>query len=215
MRSRYGRLVQDRPTIAARLRREGPPTAPRESASVIVVRDGDGALELLLVQRNPEQRFMGGFWVFPGGAVDAGETHRATAVRELAEEARVGGVDAAALVPFSRWITPEAIQTRFDTHFFVVRAPRDAQPRVDGRECVDLRWTTPRAALDAYAADELALVFPTLKLLESLEPFSSVDRLLAHAAGLDVQPVLPRVVQGGGEPRVLLPGEPGYEGQET
>ncbi len=215
MRSRYGRLVQERPTIAARLRREGPPTAPRESASLIVVRDGDGALELLLVQRNPEQRFMGGFWVFPGGAVDAGETHRATAVRELAEEARIGGVDPAALVPFSRWITPEAIQTRFDTHFFVVRAPRDARPRVDGRECVDLRWTTPRAALDAYAAGELALVFPTLKLLESLQPFSGVDRLLAHAAGLEVQPVLPRVVQGGGTPRVLLPGEPGYDGRGT
>lgn len=213
MRSRYGRLVEARPTIAARLRRDGPPATPRQSASVIVVRDGADGLELLLVQRNPEQRFMGGFWVFPGGAVDAGESHAATAVRELAEEAGVAGVDPAALVPFSRWITPEAIRTRFDTRFFVARAPQDAQPRVDGEECVDLRWTTPRAALDAYAAGALALVFPTLKLLESLEPFSTVARLLEHAAGVDVQPILPRVVQGAGEPRILLPGEPGYDGR--
>lgn len=214
MRSRYRRHVEDRPTIAARLRREGPPAAPRQSASVILVRDGSDAIELLLVRRSPEQRFMGGFWVFPGGAVDDGESHAAGAVRELAEEAGVAGVDAAALVPFSRWITPEAIHTRFDTRFFVVRAPRDARPRVDGRECVDLRWSSPRAALDAYAGGELALVFPTLKLLESLEPFGTVEELLAHAAGLDVQPILPRVVQGAGEPRVLLPGEPGYEGEE-
>ena len=204
--------MQDRPTIATRLRRDGPPTLPRESASVILVRDGTAGPELVLVQRNPQQRFMGGFWVFPGGAVDAGESHASTAVRELAEEAGIAAVDPATLVPFSRWITPEAIQTRFDTHFFVVRAPRDAQPRVDGRECVDLRWSTPRAALDAYAAGDLALVFPTLKLIESLEPFTTVRQLLDHAAGLDVQPILPRVVQGVGEPRVLLPGEPGYDG---
>ncbi|CAN5146370.1 NUDIX hydrolase [soil metagenome] len=204
----------ERPTIAARLRNDGPPTPPtqpRQSASLILVRDAVAGLELLLVQRNPQQRFMGGFWVFPGGAVDAGESHRATAVRELAEEAGIAGLDPAALVPYSRWITPEAIQTRFDTHFFVAGAPQGADPVVDGRECVDLRWTTPRAAVDAYATGTLTLVFPTLTLLEGLTPFSTVAELLDHAAGIDVEPILPRVVQGGGEPRVLLPGEPGYD----
>jgi 8-oxo-dGTP pyrophosphatase MutT (NUDIX family) len=202
----------ERPTIAKRLLREGPPAQPRQSASVILVRDGADALELLLVRRNPRQRFMGGFWVFPGGAVDPGESHRGTAVRELAEEAAVAELDPAALVPYSRWITPAAIQTRFDTHFFVARAPPGAQPRVDGQECVDLRWTTPAAALAAYAAGELALVFPTLKLLEGLRPVATVAELLERAARLDVQPILPRVVQGGQQPRILLPGEPGYEG---
>lgn len=155
---------------------------------------------------------MGGFWVFPGGAVDAGESHRTTAVRELAEEAGVAGVDPSALVTYSRWITPEAIQTRFDTLFFVAAAPQDANPVVDGRECVDLCWTTPRGAVDAYADGSLALVFPTLRLLEGLSPFSTAAELIEHAAGLDVQPILPRVVQDGDEPRVVLPGEPGYEG---
>jgi len=201
----------ERPRIAERLRRKGPPTPPRRSASVILVRDGATGLALLLVQRNPQQRFMGGFWVFPGGAVDAGESDRETAVRELAEEAAVTGVDPDALVPYSRWITPEAIEMRFDTCFFVVRAPVDARPRVDGQECVALRWTTPRAAVAAYAAGDLALVLPTFKLLQGLAPFATVDELLEHAAGRDVQPILPRVVHVGGETRVLLPGEPGYE----
>lgn len=197
----------ERPPIAETLRGEGPPSQPRQSASVILVRDAAGGLELLLVRRNPRQRFMGGFWVFPGGALDAGEPHAAAAARELAEEAGIAGLDPAALVPYSRWITPAAIETRFDTHFFVARAPEGAQARVDGRECVDLRWTTPAAALDAYAAGELALVFPTLRLLESLAPFALAGELLEHAATLDVQPILPRVVQDGGKPRVLLPGE--------
>src|SRR3954447_21015540 len=95
----------ERPATGERLN-HGPPSTPRQSASVIVLRDGDAGLELLLVRRNPEQRFMGGYWVFPGGAVNAGEgegdaAHRAAAVRELREEAGVADVDPAALVKYS------------------------------------------------------------------------------------------------------------------
>ena len=111
----------DRPTLAAPLRREGPPASPRRSASLILVRDGRDGLELLLVRRNP-------------------------------------------------------------------------------------------AAVGAYRAGELALVFPTLKLLEGLAAFATVDDLLAHACDLVVEPILPRVVMCGAEARVLLPGEPGYHG---
>jgi 8-oxo-dGTP pyrophosphatase MutT (NUDIX family) len=202
-----------RPTTRERLRDEGEPAVPRQSASLILVRDGDRGPELLLVRRTPAARYMGGYWVFPGGAVDAGEDHRAAAVRELAEEAGVTNLEPEALVAYSRWITPERIAMRFDTRFYVARAPAGARPRVDGDECVDLRWTTPRAALDAYARDELALVFPTLRHLEALAPFRTVDELLDHARERerDIVAVRPRVVLGGEEPRVLLPGEPGYD----
>ena len=200
-----------RPTTGERLRQDGTPTPPRPSASVIVGRDGARGLEVLLVRRNPQQRFMGGFWVFPGGAVDAGEDHRAAAVRELAEEADIAGVPPGALVPYSRWITPEQIAIRFDTHFFAVAAPDDAQPRVDGEECVELRWISPAAAVAAYARDALALVFPTLTQLQDLSAFATVDALLAHARGREIRPILPRVVVEGTTRRVLLPGEPGYD----
>jgi 8-oxo-dGTP pyrophosphatase MutT (NUDIX family) len=200
-----------RPTTRERLRHEGEPPTPRQSASLILVRDGAHGVDLLLVQRNPQARFMGGFWVFPGGAVDPGEDHRAAAVRELAEEAGVANLEPDSLVPYSRWITPELIAIRFDTRFFVARAPAGARPRVDGAECVDLRWTTARAALDAYARDELALVFPTLRHLEELTAFARADDLLEHARTREIVAVLPRVALGAGEPRVLLPGEPGYD----
>jgi 8-oxo-dGTP pyrophosphatase MutT (NUDIX family) len=194
----------------------GTETVPREAASVIVLRGGSGALEVLLVQRDPNARFMAGVWVFPGGAVDAhegegDEAHRAAAVRELAEEAAIEGVDAAELVKFSRWITPAVVKIRFDTHFFLAEAPGDAEPRVDGAECVDLGWFTPQAALDAHQRGEILLVFPTIKHLEQLAPFGSATELLEFARGREVVPVQPQILMSGENARVVLPGEPGYQ----
>ena len=99
---------------------------PRQAASLILLRESADGAEVLLVQRNPEQRFMGGAWVFPGGAVHSGEDadHPATAVRELEEEAGIALPESTELVPFSRWITPEGegVNIRFDTWFFAARA---------------------------------------------------------------------------------------------
>ena len=183
---------------------------PRPAATVIPVRDGDSGLELLLVQRNPEQRFMGGAWVFPGGAVNEGETEVETAVRETEEEASIK-LDPDTLVPFSRWITPRQVNIRFDTHFFIAPTPADAAPACDGEECVDLRWIGPAAALEAGRNDELLLMFPTIKHLEQLTEFGSVEALLTHARSRRVLPVEPRLIDDGGIARVLLPGEPGYD----
>lgn len=188
----------------------GEVTEARPAATVIPVRDGDTGLELLLVQRNPESRFMGGAWVFPGGAVNEGETEVETAVREAEEEASIA-LDPDTLVPFSRWITPRQVKVRFDTHFFVAPTPTDAAPVCDGEECVDLRWIGPAAALEAGRSDELLLMFPTIKHLEQLVEFESVERLLEHARSRRVQPVEPRVLVDGGVAQVLLPGEPGYD----
>jgi 8-oxo-dGTP pyrophosphatase MutT (NUDIX family) len=183
----------------------------RQAASLILVRDSTVGLEVLLVQRNPAQRFMGGAWVFPGGSVKGDEGHLATALRELDEEAGVRVDDPGALVPFSRWITPAEVKIRFDTHFFVAEAPSGAEPAPDGAECVDARWLRPGDALDAFGRGQLTLVFPTIKHLEQLAEFRSVAQALDTARGRDVRPVQPRVLMNGDSPRVVLPGEPGYE----
>ncbi len=199
----------DRPPPGEELN-TGEVTKARAASTVIPVRDGETGLELLLVQRNPASRFMGGAWVFPGGAVHEGETEAETAVREAEEEASLK-LAADTLVPFSRWITPRQVKVRFDTHFFVAPTPADAAPVCDGEECVDLRWIAPAAALDAGKADELMLVFPTIKHLEQLTEFGSVEELLEHARARQVQPIEPRVLVDGGVAQVLLPGEPGYD----
>jgi 8-oxo-dGTP pyrophosphatase MutT (NUDIX family) len=193
----------------------GAPTPPRPAASVVVLRGGDRTLEVLLVKRNPRARFMGGAWVFPGGAIgrDDGEgepAQRAAGVRELAEETGLRA-DPAALVPFSRWITPEQVKIRYDTYFFLHRADHDAEPRVDGAEVVDFGWFTPAAALEAHRAGDILLVFPTIKHLEQLSGFASVDALIEHARDRKVRPVQPRVLGSGEAARIVLPGDPGYE----
>jgi 8-oxo-dGTP pyrophosphatase MutT (NUDIX family) len=199
----------DRPAPGEELN-PGRPTEPRPAATVVLLRGGSERLEVLLVQRNPQARFMGGAWVFPGGALDAAEDPRAAGVREVWEEARVALPDGAALVPFSRWITPAQVKIRFDTHFFLVAAPSDAAPRPDGGETVDVGWWAPAEALDAFAHGSLSLVFPTVKTLEQLAGFASADALLEWARGREVVPIEPQVVREGEVARVVLPGEPGY-----
>jgi 8-oxo-dGTP pyrophosphatase MutT (NUDIX family) len=194
----------------------GPVTPPRQAATVILLRGGAQALEVLLVKRTPQARFMGGVWVFPGGAVDREEgdddaAHRAAAVRELREEAAIELPDHGELVKYSRWITPAEVKVRFDTHFFLASLPAGQEPRVDGEECVDLGWFTPAGALAAHREQQIALVFPTIRHLEELSEFTTAADLLRHATGRQVRAVQPRVLLDERVPRVVMPGEPGYE----
>jgi 8-oxo-dGTP pyrophosphatase MutT (NUDIX family) len=195
----------------------GPPTTPRLAATVMLLRGGAGSLEVLLVRRNPTARFMGGAWVFPGGAVRAGEGSgqdalRRAAVRELGEEAGIELDAGTELVLFSRWITPAQVTIRFDTWFYLAAAPERAEPTPDGAEVVDAGWYSPAGALEAGRRGELMLVFPTVKQLEQLAGFASARALMEHARGREVQPVEPRVVGEGETARIVLPGDPGYGG---
>jgi 8-oxo-dGTP pyrophosphatase MutT (NUDIX family) len=189
----------------------GEVTKARVAASVIVLRDGPDGPEVLLVQRNPQQRFMGGAWVFPGGAVhDEDGSPEEAGRRELEEEASLALPDTSGFVAFSRWITPEEAKIRFDTFFYVTRAPADADPKCDGSECVDLRWLRPADALDASTRGKLSLVFPTIKHLEQLAECDSVEDALANARAREVQPVMPKILMEKDLAQIVLPGEPGY-----
>ena len=206
----------DAPPPGETLNETGEVVTPRQAAGVILLRGGADAIEILLVKRTPKARFMGGVWVFPGGAVDATEAdgdapHRAAAVRELREEAGIAVPDPAELVAFSRWITPEEVSIRFDTRFFLAPAPPGQDPSIDGTEVVDHGWFSPRDALDAHQREEILLVFPTIKDLEKMTPHPSADALLEATRSGEVTPTLPKVLTGEGRARVVLPGEPGYD----
>jgi 8-oxo-dGTP pyrophosphatase MutT (NUDIX family) len=220
---REGPSASERPAPGETLN-SGATTAPRQAATLILLRDDDDQLEVLLVKRNPKARFMGGVWVFPGGAVDAGDgdgdgdrdgdgeldAHRVAAVRELREEAGIELENPAELIALSRWITPAEVKIRYDTLFFLALLPDGQEPRIDGEECVDWGWFSPSSALKAHASGEIALVFPTIAHLNMLAPFAATDAVLAHARGLTIEPVLPKVIVEGDSARVLLPGDPGY-----
>jgi 8-oxo-dGTP pyrophosphatase MutT (NUDIX family) len=172
-----------------------PPVTPRPAASVILLRGGAEALEVLLLQRAETLRFMGGAWVFPGGSVDAADrpagtedaeaaddlAHRAAAVREAEEEAGVRLPDPAALVPFARWVTPADRPIRFDCRFFLAEVPGDQDATADGVEMVGARWIAPAAAIGAGERGELRLPTPTASQLGDIAGFATVAELLTWA----------------------------------
>jgi len=197
----------------------GPPSTPRPAASIVLLRRGgkhsQRALEVLMLKRSEQAKFMPGVWVFPGGSLDEADGAeeaglRACAVRELAEEAGIELAPAEELVPFTRWITPEIIATRFDAWFFLALAPAHTPPKPDGVETTEARWFEPAAALAAQDAGELVLSFPTRTQLTWLAEFRSSDEALAAYRERTLEPILPKVVEDGPEPRVVLPGDPDY-----
>ena len=197
----------------------GTPAEPRPAASIVLLRrggkHGDRELEVLLLKRSAAAKFMPNVWVFPGGAVDpadgAGEAgYRACAVRELAEEAAIELPATEELVLFSRWITPAVISTRFDAWFFLALAPAHTPPQPDGTETVEARWFQPAGALEAQAAGEIVLAFPTISQLQLLSEFRTSEQALAAHREREVEPILPVVLGDRENHRVVMPGDPDY-----
>lgn len=122
----------------------------------------------------------------------------------------------AELQPWSHWCTPVGMPKRFDTLFFVARAPAAHEPTPDAGETTALAWVHPPAALQAHAEGRFPMEFATVRTVESLAPFAAgtVAALLAHAAAQRHLPALhPRLKRGadGRIAGVLLPGQPGYD----
>lgn len=116
-----------------------------------------------------------------------------TTIRELLATAPV---DLGTLVWTSRWITPVGVPKRFDTYFFLVQAGRDVVASAEQNEAVDATWIAPADALAKHAAREMQMVFPTLKTLQSLTGFASVDALLDSRRGAVIEPIEPVLVDG-------------------
>lgn len=164
-----------------------------------------------MCRRADAARLMPGVWVFPGGAIEPGETPEQCAARELEEETGVDLGPDPQLVAWSRWITPEVVPIRFDTHFLVGLAPPHSSPKPDEAEISEVAWWGPQAALDAHAAGGLNLVFPTIKTLETLVGFADAAAVIAAAPGDRVDPLLPRVTGTRENHRILMPTDEGYD----
>ncbi|RIL05271.1 MAG: NUDIX hydrolase [Proteobacteria bacterium] len=188
----------------------------RPAATVVLLREGCAAPEVLLLRRSSKLAFHGGAWVFPGGRVDldAGESDddagaRRAAAREAREEAGLE-IDAASLVQISHWTTPEGQPRRFATWFYVAEIGR-AEVRVDGGEISDHRWVTPDAALAAQRAGEIELPPPTFVTLAELARHRSPRDALAAAASAHPIVYVPRIVTAAGGATSLYPGDAGWE----
>lgn len=184
------------------------------AATVVVVREGRDAPELLLLRRNSKLAFHGGAWVFPGGRVDPHEGEgepaaRRAAAREAREEAGLE-LDPASLVQISHWTTPEGQPRRFATWFYIARLGRD-EVRVDGGEIHEHRWFTAEDALAAQRAKTIELPPPTFVTLSMLREHGSATDAIAAAAAREPFVYLPRFMKLPGGFGSLYPGDAGWE----
>lgn len=164
------------------------------AATVLLLRDNDDGVEVLMLRRNSKIAF-GGMWVFPGGRVDDHEmgddelaSARTAAVRETMEEVRLP-VSADHLVTWSHWQPPVAAHMvtkggplrRFSTWFFAAPAPH-GEVAIDHGEIHDDQWLTPAGAMDLHRQGQIEIVPPTWITLHQLAAHETVDSALAWAA---------------------------------
>jgi 8-oxo-dGTP pyrophosphatase MutT (NUDIX family) len=120
-------------------------------------------------------------------------------------------VDASTLTPLARWVPKFHAVRRFDTMFFVARAPRgEWQPRTIEGECSGAYWMTAADVLAREQAGQARLIFPTRRNLERLAQHASFDAIRADALAHPVEPVTPWVEERGGERFITIPGHLGY-----
>ncbi|HEV3473084.1 MAG TPA: MBL fold metallo-hydrolase [Actinomycetota bacterium] len=179
---------------------------PRAAATLVIARDGAQGMEVLLARRSSSLRFMGGAMVFPGGALEAEDLDAAAegmgldpattasrmgesdervalalyrcALREAEEEVALKGVPASALVYGGRWVTPLGAPIRFDTRFFITRAPSGWEPTLDPSELEAAQWLTPAEALTKLAAGKMTMAPPTVEMLQHLDSYRDVASAL-------------------------------------
>ena len=112
----------------------------------------------------------------------------------------------------SHWITPIGERRRFDTRFFVARAPQAQEPLHDEHETIASLWVRPADALARQRRGDLAMIAPTMKNLELLVPHATADDALAATASLGRPPAIqPKLrLDDDGRVEVVLPSDPDF-----
>ena len=113
-----------------------------------------------------------------------------------------------ALVPFAHWVTPPIDVRRFDTRFFVARMPSRQTPAHDETETTESVWMTAAEAIARCERDEIVLPPPTWTTLREIEPFGSVDAVMAWARARRIARREPMFLEQDGQKMLLLAGDP-------
>jgi glyoxylase-like metal-dependent hydrolase (beta-lactamase superfamily II)/8-oxo-dGTP pyrophosphatase MutT (NUDIX family) len=83
----------------------------------------------------------------------------------------------------AHWITDLDLPRRFDVPFLVARMPEGQSPVADEAEQFEPVWVRPAEALARHKAGSFFMIFPTIRTLERLAPFATVDAVLQACAG--------------------------------
>jgi hypothetical protein len=112
---------------------------------------------------------------------------------------------------YAHWITPEARSERFDTRFFLARYPSGQEASHDQKETTAGIWITPQKALEENLKGEVFLSPPTLKTLEDLSRFKTIDEVFTSLKNIKIRPILPILTKITSGPLIIFPWDPEYE----
>lgn len=113
----------------------------------------------------------------------------------------------------SHWITPMGEKRRFDTRFFIARAPQAQEPLHDDGETIESFWISPQEAIERAHEKDLMLMPPTKANIEFLLPFKTADEVLEAASQVGMpQTILPKlkIDSDGRVVGIAMPGDPEY-----
>lgn len=82
----------------------------------------------------------------------------------------------------AHWVTDRDLPRRFDVPFLVARMPEGQEPVADESEQFEPLWVRPADALARHAAGQFFIIFPTIRTLERLQTYASVDDVLKACA---------------------------------
>lgn len=237
------------------------PAPLRPAATVLLLRDGAGDVEVLMTRRSMTASFAPGAYVFPGGGIDAADaehdhtsqragqsalhlTQALAAIRESFEElgillarhadgrwADASDIEALdrhaplrpqcaargltlggdAVYVLAHWMTDRDLPRRFDVPFLVARMPPGQVPVADETEQFEPVWVRPVDALERHRQGDFFIIFPTIRTLERLSAYPSVDAVLSACAGENpLWTSCPRAGLLGGKEARYMEHEPPY-----
>lgn len=117
-------------------------------------------------------------------------------------------INAMALTPYARWITPKMETSRFDTRFFIAVLPEGQHATHDGTETTSAVWLKPSDAIDEMHASRIKLAPPTVRTLDWLSAFDTAASVIADASSRSPPLVRPRIVTSETGWFLALPGDP-------
>lgn len=193
----------------------------KPAATVVIIRERNTELEVLLLERNSKLDFAASAWVFPGGKVEKHELDDAqgdvfsasqTAVCREAKEETGLSIDKNKIVAISHWTTPNFRSKRFATQFFVCKVDASEEIIVDGSEIVGFKWLSATQAIEQHKDGLLSMMAPTLVTLSDVERHTSFTDLIDYFEARLSPIYTPRVnLISRNEGVFLYPGDSGYK----
>ena len=114
-------------------------------------------------------------------------------------------IDPHQIHPFARWRPDQELSRRFDTRFYIARAPEIGDAVADGTESSHCVWGSAESHLATGA-----MIFPTIRNLERIAQAQDFESAVAFASRYPMEIVTPWIEQRDGEQWLCIPEQLGY-----